>query len=48
MDTKTRPLSTRDPLQGQGNIQTESENLGKKKIFEANGNEKKTGVVIFT
>ena len=37
-------LSTRDPLQTQGHIQTESE--GWKKIFHANGNQKKAGVVI--
>ena len=37
-------LSTRDPLQTQGHIQTESE--GQKKIFHANGNQKKAGVAI--
>ena len=37
-------LSTRDPLQIQGHTQTESE--GWKKIFHANGNEKKAGVEI--
>ena len=37
-------LSTRDPLQTQGHIQTESE--GWKKIFHANGNQKKTGIAI--
>ena len=35
-------LSTRDPLQTQGHIQTESE--GMEKIFHANGNQKKAGV----
>ena len=46
MHTKTRPvhmLSTRDPLQTQGHIQTER---GWKKIFHANGNQKKAGVAI--
>ena len=46
MDTKTGPiymLSTRDPLQTQGHIQTER---GWKKIFHANGNQKKAGVAI--
>ena len=37
-------LSTRDPLQTQGHIQTESE--GMEKIFHANGNQKKAGVAI--
>ena len=37
-------LSTRDPLQTQGHIQTESE--GWKKTFPANGNQKKAGVAI--
>ena len=37
-------LSTRDPLQSQGHIQTESE--GMEKIFHANGNQKKTEVTI--
>ena len=44
---KTRPLymlSTRDPRQNGGHIQTESEGL--EKIFHANGNQKKTGVAI--
>ena len=44
---QTRPvymLSTRDPLQTQGHIQTESE--GMKKIFHANGNQKKAVVTI--
>ena len=48
MDTKTRPLymlSTRDPPQSKGHIQTESE--GCKKIFHANGDQKKAGVAIF-
>ena len=47
MDTKTRPLymlSTRDPLQNKGHIQTKSE--GWKKIFHANGDQKKAGVAI--
>ena len=42
MDTKTRHvymLSTRDPLQAKGHIQTESE--GVEKIFHANGNKRK-------
>ena len=45
--TKTRPiyiLSTRDPLQTQGHIQTESE--GMEKIFHENGSQKKAGVTI--
>ena len=49
MDTKTRPiymLSTRDPLQIQGHIQTGSE--GRVKGFHANGNQKKAGVAILT
>ena len=37
-------LSTRDPLQTQGHIQTESE--GMEKIFHANGNQKKAVVTI--
>ena len=37
-------LSTRDPLQTQGHIQMESE--GMKKIFHANGIQKKAGVAI--
>ena len=36
-------LCTRDPLQTQGHIQTER---GWKKIFHANGNQKKAGVAI--
>ena len=47
MDTKTRPqymLSTRDPPQSKGHIQTESE--GCKKIFHANGDQKKARVAI--
>ena len=46
MDTK-RPLyvlSTRDPPQNKGHIQTESEGL--KKIFHANRDQKKGGVAI--
>ena len=45
MDTKTRPLytlSTRDPLQNRGHIQTESEGLGK--VFNRNRDQRKTGV----
>ena len=38
-------LSTRDPPQSKGNIQTESEGL-EKKIFHANGDQKKAGVTI--
>ena len=37
-------LSTRDPLQTQGNIQTERR--GWNKIFNANGNQKKARVAI--
>ena len=37
-------LSTRDPFQTQGNIQTESERI--EKIFHADGNQKKAGVAI--
>ena len=37
-------LSTRDPLQIQGHIQTESE--GKENVFHANGNQKIAGVAI--
>ena len=47
MDTKTRPvymLSTRDPLQIQGHITTDSQ--GWKKVFHINGNQKKAGVII--
>ena len=47
MDTKTRPLymlSTRDPPQNKGHIQTESEGL--EKIFHANRDQKKAGVAI--
>ena len=49
MDTKTRPLymlSTRDPPQNRGHIQTESE--GRKKIFPANREQKKAEIAIFT
>ena len=45
---KTRSLymlSTRDPPQNKGHIQTESEGQGK--IFHANGDQKKAGVAIF-
>ena len=45
MDTKTRPLymlSTRDPPQNRGHIQTESEGLGK--VFHANRDQRKAGV----
>ena len=38
-------LSTRDPLQNKGHIQTKSERL-EKKIFHANGDQKKAGVSI--
>ena len=47
MDRKTQPLymlSTRDPPQTKGHIQTESE--GWKKIFHENGDQKKVGVAI--
>ena len=50
MDTKTKPniyiymLSTRDPPQTQGHIQTESEGL--KKSFHANGDQKNVEVAI--
>ena len=37
-------LSTRDPLQTKGYMQTETE--GMEKIFHANGNQKKAGVTI--
>ena len=37
-------LSTRDPPQSKGHIQTESEGL--EKIFHANGVQKKVGVTI--
>ena len=46
-DTKTRPLymlSTWDPPQTKGHIQTESEGL--EKVFHANGDQKKAGVAI--
>ena len=39
-------LSTRDPPQNKGHIQTESEEQGKKKIFHAKGDQKKAGVAI--
>ena len=48
MDTKTRflyMLSTRDPCQNKGHIQTESKGL--EKIFHENGDQKKAGVAIF-
>ena len=47
MDTETRPLymlSTRDPPQNRGHIQTESEGL--ENIFHANRDQKKAGVAI--
>ena len=47
MDTKARPLyilSTRDPHQSKGHIQTESKRL--KKIYHANRDQKKAGVAI--
>ena len=37
-------LSTRDPLENKGHIQTKSEGL--EKIFHANGGQKKAGVAI--
>ena len=40
-------LPTRDPIQGEGYTQIESERLWKK-IFHANGNDKKAGVTILT
>ena len=39
-------LSTRDPPQNKGYIQTKSEGLEKKKIFHANGDRKKAGLPI--
>ena len=47
MDTKARSiytLSTRDQLETQGHIQTESER--EEKIFHANGIQKKPGVAV--
>ena len=47
MDTKTRPLymlSTRDPPQNKGHIQTKSEGL--EKLFHTNRDQKKAGVAI--
>ena len=47
MDTKTRPLymlSTRDPYQNKGHIQTETEGL--EKDIHANRDQKKAGVAI--
>ena len=47
MDTKTRPvytLSTRDPLQTRETYRLTVR--GQKKIFHANGNQKKAGVTI--
>ena len=47
MGTKARTvymLCTRDPVKTKGHIQTEVN--GKKKIFIANGNQKKVGVAI--
>ena len=47
MDTKARPLyvlSTSDPPQSKGHIQTESEGL--EKISHAKGDQKKAGVTI--
>ena len=47
MDTKTRPLymlSTRDPLQNKGHIQTKNEGL--EKIFHTKRDQKKAGVAI--
>ena len=47
MDTKIRPIykPTGDPLQTQRYIHTESKRM-EKKIFHANGNQKKVGVAI--
>ena len=48
MDTKTKPLymlSTRDPPQNKGHIQTNSEGLGKQ-VFHTKGDQKKAGVAI--
>ena len=48
MDTKTRPLymlSTRDPPQNKGHIQTKNEGL--EKIFHTKRDQKKAGVAIF-
>ena len=45
MDAKTRPqymLSTRDPYQNKGHIQTQTEGL--EKDIHANGDQKKAGV----
>ena len=39
-------LSTRDPHQNKGHIQTKSEGRKKKKIFHAKGDQKKAGVAI--
>ena len=47
MDTKTRPLymlSTKDPPRNKGHIQKVK---GWKKIFHANGEQKKAGVAMF-
>ena len=47
MDTKTRPLymlTTRDPPQNKGHIETKSEGL--EKILHTNGDQKKAGVTI--
>ena len=47
MDTKTRSLymlSTRDPPQNKGHIQTENEGL--EKIFHTNRDQKKAGIAI--
>ena len=47
MDTETKPLymlSTRDPPQTKGHIQTENEGL--EKVFYANGDQKKAEVAI--
>ena len=47
MDTKTRPiymLSTRDPLRPRGTYKLKVR--GWKKIFHANGNQKKAGVAV--
>ena len=47
LNTKTRPLhmlSTRDPPQNRGHIQTESEGL--EKVFHANRDQKKAGIAV--
>ena len=49
MDTKTRPiymLSTRDPLQSQGHIQTESEWMEKDIPCKWKSKESQTGILV--